>query len=183
MRFGLIDLFEDLAVYLLGGFILAGVLAVVLERFELGSALGSAWAPLIMLAVGVPMYVCASSATPLVAVLISAGLSPGAGLVFLLAGPATNAATLVLLNKILGVRATLVYVVSIMVCALAGGYAVDLFYGEAGITPRALTGMVHDCAASPLSVAAGLLLCGLILNGLRLRYWPVKAPNPVAIQA
>jgi hypothetical protein len=172
LRFGLVDLFEDLGRYLLLGFLLAGLVAVVLRSsLPLQSALGSPWAPLIMLAAGIPMYVCASAATPLVAVLISQGLPPGAGLVFLLAGPATNAASLVVLRQILGGRGVAVYLVSIMVCALAAGYAVDGLYAWLGAAPRALTRAAH-CATAPgwIDLLGAIALLALILNGVWRRY-------------
>lgn len=174
LRFGLVEMFEDLAVYLVIGFVLAGALAVLLQQFDpLRLALSSAWAPLVMLVAGIPMYVCAASATPMIAVLISGGLSPGAGLVFLLAGPATNAASLVLLQKILGRRSILIYLASIIACALLAGLALDGVYAALSATPHALSRAEYCCTdPSWLDQLAAFALAACVLNGLWRRYRP-----------
>ena len=151
-----------------GGFLLAGVLTVLLQEFDpIRAALASAWAPLLMLVAGVPMYVCAAAATPMIAVLVSEGLSPGAGLVFLLAGPATNAATIVLLMKILGRRAVVVYLVAIMVCALGFGFLLDATYGWIGLQPVMLT-RADDCCTQPsvVDISAAFVLLALTVTGI-----------------
>jgi len=165
-------MFEDLAKYFVVGFLIAGVLAVVLNEYDPARrALHSGWAPLVMLIAGIPMYVCASAATPMVAVLIAQGLSPGAALVFLLAGPATNAASLVVLRRILGQRALVIYLAAIVVCALALGYAVDGVYALSGVAPRALERMQHDHTGFDwLHWVAALAFMALILNGLWRHY-------------
>ncbi len=184
LRYGLVDMFEDLAKYFVVGFLIAGVLAVVLNRYEpVQRALESSWAPFVMLIAGIPMYVCASAATPMVAVLIAQGLSPGAALVFLLAGPATNAASLVVLRRILGQRAIVIYLAAIVVCALALGYAVDAIYGLSGILPRALEGMHDDHTGFDwLHWPASLVFAALVLNGLWRHYrgrWAAgRRPSP-----
>jgi len=177
LRYGLVNMFEDLAKYFVVGFLIAGVLAVVLNEYDPARrALNSGWAPLVMLIAGIPMYVCASAATPMVAVLIAQGLSPGAALVFLLAGPATNAASLVVLRRILGQRA-------IVICALALGYAVDGVYALSGIAPRALERMHHDHTGFDwLSWGAAVAFMALVLNGLWRHYrgrWAAgRGPSP-----
>jgi len=172
LRYGVVNMFEDLAKYFVVGFLIAGVLAVVLNEYDPARrALHSGWAPLVMLIAGIPMYVCASAATPMVAVLIAQGLSPGAALVFLLAGPATNAASLVVLRRILGQRALVIYLAAIVVCALALGYAVDGVYALSGVAPRALERMQHDHTGFDwLHWVAALAFMALILNGLWRHY-------------
>jgi uncharacterized membrane protein YraQ (UPF0718 family) len=172
LRYSLVEMFEDLGRYMILGFLLAGVLTVLLNQYlPLRSALGSPWAPFIMLVAGAPVYVCAASATPLIAVLISQGLSPGAGLIFLLAGPATNAASVVLLRQLIGYRGVVVYLVSIVVCALVAGYAVDAAYDVLGLAPQALV-RAEACHAAPSWVDAGaaLLLLACMVNGTVRRY-------------
>lgn len=175
LRYGAFDMFDDLAGFLAVGFLLAGALSVLLAAFEpLRAALHSPWAMLLMLAAGVPMYVCASASTPLVAVLIRDGLSPGAGLVFLLAGPATNAATLVVLQKVLGRRGLLVYLLSIGLCALLAGLLLNALYAWLALAPRALT-HVHehqhgDGVGRIVSLVAALALVALIARGLWTRF-------------
>jgi hypothetical protein len=97
------------------------------------------------MAIGIPLYVCATASTPIAASLIVAGLSPGAALVFLITGPATNSASLVTLWKVLGRRATILYLVTVAVGALATGIAVDALVGS-GLVP--LSALVDAAAAS-----------------------------------
>ncbi|NUQ50359.1 MAG: permease, partial [Phycisphaerae bacterium] len=189
LHYGLVQMFEDLGRYMLIGFLLAGLLAVVLEQWQpLGDALHSPWAPFVMLVVGVPVYVCAASMTPMVAVLISQGLSPGAGLVFLLVGPATNAASLVLLKQILGLRAVVIYLASIVVCALLAGYAVDGLYGLLALQPRTAVSLHHHGHEHMgwLNTAAALVLALLVVNGIARRYakrwWGGASPSQPEVE-
>ncbi|MFH2128722.1 MAG: SO_0444 family Cu/Zn efflux transporter, partial [Pseudomonadota bacterium] len=108
------ELWEDLAAWFWLGIVLAGVIAALvpaefLTRY-LGGGMGSM---LIMLAVGIPLYICASASTPIAAALILKGVSPGAALVFLLAGPATNVTSLTVLVGVLGKRGTALYLAGI----------------------------------------------------------------------
>ena len=81
---------------------------------------------------GIPLYICASASTPIAAALILKGISPGAALIFLLAGPATNAATVTLVARFWGKRATAVYLLSIAACSLLLGWGTDAIYRAAG---------------------------------------------------
>lgn len=168
LRFGYVRMFEDMGTYLLAGFLVAGLVSVLLARFDvLSAALATPWAPLLMLIAGIPVYVCASSATPLIAVLISQGLSPGAGLVFLLSGPATNAATIVLVRQMIGGRGLVIYLTAIAVSALAAGYAVNGLYALLELTPRALV-QAGECHTHPgvIAVASAVVLAALTVNGI-----------------
>ena len=81
---------------------------------------------LIMLAASVPLYMCASASTPIAAALIVKGISPGAAIVFLLAGPATNVTTIVMLTRQFGGGFVRVYLACIIAGALISGYALRL---------------------------------------------------------
>jgi hypothetical protein len=119
---------------------------------------------LIMLAVGIPLYVCASASTPIVAALALKGLSPGAALVFLLAGPATNASTITVVAGLLGKRVAAVYVAVIAVCSLAMGMAVNAVYGLLALDISAWAAGAHHAEGSPLPAVAAILLLGLIIR-------------------
>lgn len=82
----------------------------------------------VMLGVGIPLYICASASTPVAAALVMKGLSPGAALVFLLAGPATNAATLTVVARYFGKQATMIYLTSIAVCSIVLGWLTNRIY-------------------------------------------------------
>ena len=115
------------------------------------------------------MYVCATSSTPVAAILIAKGLSPGAALVFLLAGPATNAATMVVVGRDLGRRSLLIYLASIAVLAVLAGLATDFVMGASPAFRHSVQEHVHG-AASWGAWPFGLLLVLFILNGLFLRW-------------
>jgi len=83
---------------------------------------------LAMLIVGIPLYVCATGSIPIAASLMIKGLSPGASLVFLMAGPATNAVTITVMAKNLGKRIVAIYVLSIALSALFMGWLLNLFW-------------------------------------------------------
>ena len=112
---------------------------------------------LVMLAVSLPLYVCATASTPIAAALAMKGFSPGALLVFLLAGPATNAATIVTVARLLGKRAVTAYVLSIigmtLVCAILAdslylwlGLGVSAWLGGDAGESRSLVGVVAAVA-------------------------------------
>ncbi len=124
---------------------------------------------LLMLGIGIPLYICASASTPIAAALVLKGLSPGAALVFLLAGPATNAATLTVVGSQLGRAATLRYLVSIAVCSLLFGWLVNRLYAAAGIHIGDWLAPAETGAGSPLATVSAILLLALIGWNLRPR--------------
>jgi len=122
-----IELFGSIANYLLVGIIAAGLISVFIPDsfFELYFS-SPFLSMLIMLIVGIPLYICATSSTPIAASLLLKGISPGAALVFLLAGPATNTATIATVLKLMGKKALAVYLFSISVTSIALGYLLNL---------------------------------------------------------
>ena len=169
LRYGLVDLFKDLSPYLIGGFVLAGLVAAALPPGFLERHVGAGPAAMfLMLAVGLPLYVCATSSTPVAAALIAHGLSPGAALVFLLVGPATNIATMLIVHRDVGRSGLAIYLGTIAVFAVLFGLAIDFLLQS---VPLAQSGL-PTCGAHHASTwtwLPGLALILLTLNGLRLR--------------
>ncbi|TWI73035.1 hypothetical protein LZ24_01446 [Desulfobotulus alkaliphilus] len=161
MAFAFGDLFKDIALWFMVGVLIAGAIAVFITpemiTFWLGNPLV---AMLVMVAIAVPLYVCATASTPIAAALVLKGLNPGAALVFLLAGPAVNAASLTVISRILGKGMTAVYVSGIIVCALAMGFAADGFYALMGGLERWQTGTAGE-ESSLISIVSALILLGL----------------------
>jgi hypothetical protein len=116
---------------------------------------------LVMLVVGVPLYICATASTPIAAALIMKGVSPGAALVFLLVGPATNITSLSVLIGILGKKSTLMYLFILSACAVLFGLGVDSFYQFAGISPQAIIGEASELIPETVKLAAVVFLLGL----------------------
>ena len=118
---------------------------------------------------GIPVYVCASGATPMVAVLLAGGVSPGAALAFLLTGPATNVVTFGVISDLHGRKAAVFFCVMMATLAVTIGFAVNqLFPGFAALDPQA----GHDHSADYLAwtclwVLGGLFLFSLLRRGPR----------------
>jgi len=130
VRHGWIDMPRDLANWLIVGLALSALIAVVTPDGWIAENVGSGLGPmLLMLIAGMPVYVCAIASTPVAAALVAKGLSPGAALVFLLAGPATNMATMAWVAKDLGWRALWSYLGAIAICSIAFGVALDALVG------------------------------------------------------
>jgi hypothetical protein len=85
-----------------------------------------------MMAVGIPVYVCATASVPIAAALMMKGISPGAALVFLMTGPATNAATITTVWKIMGKRIAGIYLFTVAASALAAGLILDAVFRGSG---------------------------------------------------
>jgi hypothetical protein len=126
LRYGFVTLPGDIGRSLLLGLLLAGLIAVLLPDSMLGAQFKTGWpAYLAALAISVPLYVCSTGSIPLAAAMVAAGVSPGAALIFLIAGPATNIATITTTLRTLGTRATAAYLASIVGCSLAAGLLLD----------------------------------------------------------
>ncbi len=118
----------DIGKYVLFGIFLGALLATVFPKDALADYLSNPWlAYLLVSVVAIPMYVCSTGAIPIAFGLIASGFSPGAAIVFLSLGPATNAATITVLWKMLGRKATLIYLGSLAVAAWSMGFLFDRF--------------------------------------------------------
>jgi uncharacterized membrane protein YraQ (UPF0718 family) len=141
LKYAFIDFYSDIAKWLFAGIVVAGVVThFVPDDFvqaHLSSGLSSM---LIMLAVGIPIYICAAGSTPIAAALVLKGVSPGAALVFLLAGPATNAATMTMVARYLGRGALAIYLGCIAAVAVGMGLLLDALYRSFGIAAHAVVG-------------------------------------------
>lgn len=113
---------------------------------------------LLVLLIAIPLYVCATASVPIAAALVGSGLPAGAALVFLMAGPATNLATIGAVYKTLGRRSLIVYLTSIIVGSVSAG----AIFNEA--IPTVVTSThVHSYAPTWWETAAAIVLCGLVI--------------------
>lgn len=135
-EFSFVTLLNDIGGWFLLGVAIAGVIGYLAPQSVIEQYLGGGiTSMLIIMAIGIPLYICAAGATPIAAALILKGMSPGTALVLLMAGPATNAASLIVLGKFLGIRSTVIYVGTIAVMSLIFGLALDALYTALGVTP------------------------------------------------
>lgn len=167
LKFAVVDLWGDLAGWFFAGLLLAGIIAAfipadVMTRY-LGGGLPSM---LIMLVVGIPMYICATASTPVAAALILKGVSPGAALVFLLVGPATNVTSLSVLFGLLGRRATAIYLVTLSFFAVISGLVVDRIYSALGISATAIIGQAGEIVPHWVQLIGAVLVIILSIQPL-----------------
>ncbi len=165
LAFAFGGLLADMGPSLLFGILIAGMISALVPPGFIEQNLGAGIRPmLVMLLVGIPLYVCATASTPIVAALALKGLSPGAALVFLLAGPATNAATILLVAKILGKRIAAVYVAVIASVALLMGMAVNALYSMASLSITGWISAEHHEGGGFFPAAFSVILLVLILR-------------------
>jgi hypothetical protein len=164
-EYAFVELVRDTGKWLLAGILIGGSISYFIPASFITTYAGSGLkAMLIMLAIGMPMYVCASGSIPIAAALMMKGMTPGAAFVFLLAGPATNAAGMALIGGRMGKKALLIYLFSITACSLALGAFLDFVWGKSGMTffpPHVHgTGDIEGW----LGIVSSITLLGLIIN-------------------
>jgi len=193
LHYGLVVLPRDIGRALILGVAISGLIAAFVAPQALESSLGGGlWPMLAAMAIGIPLYVCATASTPIALGLIHAGLSPGAALVFLISGPATNSAALTTLWKVLGRRAAIIYLVTVAIASLATGLAVDGLISAGGLPESALVPAATSIAdqgahahheggrtMSWFETASALILMAVLVNALR----PRRRSNGVEVMA
>jgi hypothetical protein len=161
-RDAFVEMFDETSHWMFAGLVISALITILLPADIVTRWLGAGPLPfLVMLAIAIPLYICASASTPIAAALIVKGLSPGAALVFLLAGPATNIGSLAILSRFLGRRVTVIYLATIGATSILLGVLLDVAYRALAIDPRAVAGGVSQLPlwiSVPCSVAFSLLL-------------------------
>lgn len=165
LRAGFGEVVDNTAPWILLGLAIAAVAAPLMEGGML-AGLPAGVDVLVFSLLGLPIYVCASAATPMVAVLLAGGVSPGAALAFLLTGPATNVTTFGILTRLHGRKTALAFSGSIMTMAVILGVATNLILPR--FTPVPLSALTAG-EASPVDVVAGILLAAAFLASLARR--------------
>jgi hypothetical protein len=128
-HYGFLTLPRDIGRALVVGLVIAGVIAALVPKDFFASIFSNTFLQmLVMLAVGIPVYVCASGSVPIALALIHAGISPGAALVFMMTGPATNAATIATVWKTMGKKTAVIYITTVAAMALLSGFILDGIY-------------------------------------------------------
>ena len=126
LRFGFVEMIEDIGKWLVIGLVIAGLITVFVpdEFFALFRG-NTQLSMLLVLCIAIPMYICATGSIPIAVALMMKGLTPGAALVLLMAGPACNMASILVINKTLGRKSLVLYLVSIISMAILWGHVVD----------------------------------------------------------
>jgi uncharacterized membrane protein YraQ (UPF0718 family) len=133
VRFGFVTLPKDIGKPLLIGILVAGFISSLIPEDFFSGIIGTGFgAMVVMMLLGIPVYVCATASIPVAAALIAKGVSPGAALVFLTTGAATNTATIATAWKMMGGRTALIYLATVVVTAFASGMALDYLFRVSG---------------------------------------------------
>ena len=126
LKYGFVTLPRDIGKAMLLGLLVAAFISALVPDDFFADYLGKGvFAMVVMMFLGIPVYVCATASVPVAAALILKGLTPGAALVFLMTGPATNAASFVTIWKTLGRRTAIIYLGTVAGCALLGDLLLD----------------------------------------------------------
>jgi uncharacterized membrane protein YraQ (UPF0718 family) len=163
-RYAFVELLGDVWKWLVIGLLIGGLITYFVPQSFIENYLGShIWSMLVMLVIGIPMYVCSTGSLPIAAALMLKGMSPGAAMVFLLAGPATNAVTITVVSKELGKGATIIYVLTIAVMSIVFGLALNEIWYTYGLSIRHLK---PGMAMLPywVEVASAIVFVVLIVN-------------------
>ncbi|PLX95460.1 MAG: hypothetical protein C0621_03545 [Desulfuromonas sp.] len=161
------ELLEDIGKWLLLGIVIAGLITFfVPDDFFIRYLSNEILSLMIMLGVGIPIYICASASTPVAAALVLKGLSPGAALVFLLAGPATNAATITVVVRYFGKKATMIYLASIAICSLLLGWLTNRVYSWLNLDIAHWVSDIGDVSDSVFMQVSAIVLIMLIFRSV-----------------
>ena len=169
-EYGFISLPQDIAKPLIFGIMVAAVISMVVPDDFFVDYFGNGFMGLIvMMFAGIPIYVCATASVPIALALMIKGLSPGAALVFLMTGPATNAATISTIWKILGKKTAFIYLLAVSGSSLIAGLLINLFSSE--ITSHIHS---HDHWMLPawVQIISSILILIIIANSLLRLYYP-----------
>lgn len=164
-RFVTQEFVPGIAGWIIAGFLLSALMSVVLPPDLLGS-LDPRWAVPLAGLIGVPLYVCASASTPIAYGLFAKGLSPGACLVFLLTGPATNAANFPVYLRAFGSRVTALYYGGIYLISVLLGLLLDLVLPSSMIFGNAAATHSHVFTATYFDYGCALILALLLAYGV-----------------
>ncbi len=167
-------LLDDLTVWLIIGLLVSGLIAIVVPDDFFGSIIPAGFvSSVLMLLIGTPMYICAAAATPVAATLIAKGLDPGAALVLLLVGPATNATTIAIIARLLGRRVLVLHLIGVTGSALLLGLLINAVYSHFAVDLAAIVAQVVESGLSPVNIAATVLFVYLLVfSTVRLRLGP-----------
>ena len=159
------EMMEDIGKWLAIGLIVAGIITAAVPDSWFTIFQGNTlYSVLFVLAFSIPMYLCATGSIPIALALMLKGLTPGAALVLLMAGPASNAASILVVSKVLGKRSMLIYLIAIITGAVLFGFGIDYLLPREWFTaPIEQYAACHEEGISIFSyICTGLLLVLLI---------------------
>ncbi|ALO35594.1 permease [Colwellia sp. MT41] len=174
LAFSCTKLLNDTAKWLIIGLAFAALVQTYIPLSFFSQWGSGLLAMIVVILISIPMYVCATASTPIAAGLLLSGVSPGAVLVFMLAGPATNIATLGVVASELGKRAVASYLTGVIGVAIAFGFLTDMLVEHFDIEVAPMLGEHHEVLPNWLSQSFALILVLLLVRLLVLKFAPKR---------
>ena len=162
-HYGFVEIADDILFALLVGIILGGLLFLVIPSDLMSNEYARWLSYPLMVLIGIPLYICASASTPIAAALVAKGFSPGAALIFLMTGPATNTGTIAIIVSQFGVRFASIYVASVIAVTAILGILVDTLLLAFGLSISVNLSASHSPAIQFLQWGGAFLLFALIV--------------------
>ncbi|MET1254914.1 SO_0444 family Cu/Zn efflux transporter [Aliikangiella maris] len=162
-------LLDDIIKWLMIGLLLAAAIKTWVPTDFLTQWGDGFLAMLVMALIGIPMYICATASTPIAAGFLALGVSPGAVLVFMLAGPATNLSTMGMIRQEMGNKVLLIYLFSIFSASISIGYFTNWAVASFGFEINKVASHIHEMNESPVYIISAIILALLILKNLILQ--------------
>ena len=162
-RYGFVEVADEILFALLVGVALGGVLFLAIPDDLMTSEYARWISYPVMILVGIPLYICASASTPIAAALVAKGLSPGAALIFLMTGPATNSGTIAIIVNQFGTRFGTIYVGIVIAATTILGILIDVVMIATGLTLPVNLSVSHAPAIQVLEWTGSLALIALIV--------------------
>ena len=168
LKYGFYDLPKDIGKTLIVGLLIAGTINALIPDGFIDMYLSNKFLSMILiLLASIPMYVCAAASIPIALAMISKGFSIGAALVFLIAGPATNLASVTTLFKILGKKTTVIYIISLIISCLTFGMIVDVFFADYFLkTINPLLASNHEHQHHMVNLISVIVLFSILINAI-----------------
>lgn len=168
LTYAFVEMMEDIGKWLIIGLLVAGIItAAVPDSWFTAFQGNTLYSILFVLLFSIPMYLCATGSIPIALALMMKGLTPGAALVLLMAGPASNVASILIINKVLGRKTLAIYLLSIIVGAIVFALGIDYLLPSEWFTAP-LANMQECCAHQPgwFSILCTILMILLLLHAL-----------------
>lgn len=174
LKYSFIELVESTGKWIILGIVLGTLISYLVPETLFKSYFSNRFLSyLFMMLVGTPLYVCATGSIPIALSFIIKGISPGAALVFLITGPATNSATILFVFKRLGKKTLLIYLVSIFIISLVSGFLLDTIFKNFDFMRNQITHR-HSENINYWKLFSSIVLIVLILRPYLIRIWRKK---------
>lgn len=173
-RYSFIEFLQDISTWLIVGLVIAAIISVLVPDDFFANKIPNQFVGMLaILLISGPIYICATASVPVAAVLMLKGFSPGAALVLLMAGPATNAATITMIGKVLGKKSLISYVGTVIAGALLSGLFIDYVLPAKWFLISEHFGHMghsHEMLPEWLKIGSAVLMTLLIINGYILKF-------------